>query len=91
MIGPLDSDRKKNTGKCTCITSYAVLGMCNKVQHYVHLLFALILNLVNQIIEMHSRSPNYFEKGSIMLIFRPLEVEGKGITGFIDWEPESIK
>ena len=50
-----------------------------------------VLNLVNQIIEMHSRSPNYFKEGSIMLIFRPLEVEGKGITGFIDWEPESIK
>ena len=55
------------------------------------MLLALVLNLVNQVIEMHSRSPHYFEKGSIMLIFRPLEVEGKKITGFIDWEPESIK
>ena len=47
--------------------------------------------LVNQIIEMHSRSSNYFEKGSIMLIFRPLEVEGKEVTGFVDWKPESRK
>ena len=55
------------------------------------MLMALTLNLVNQIIEMHSRSPWYFEKGSIMLIFRPLEVEGREITGFIDWKPESIR
>ena len=55
------------------------------------MLLALTLNLVNQIIEMHSRSPCYFEKGSIMLIFRPLEVERRETTGFVDWEPESIK
>ena len=57
--------------------------------YYMHA--TLILNVVNQIIEMHSRSPHYFEKGSVMLVFRPLEVEGKKITGFVDWKPESIE
>ena len=57
----------------------------------VCILLASILNLVNQIIEMHSRSPYYFEEGSIMLIFRPLEVEGRKVTGFVDWKPESTE
>ena len=75
VVGPLDSDRKSNTGKL-------ITGM--------HLL-ASVLNLVNQIIEMHSRSPYYFEEGSIMLIFRPLEVEGRKVTDFVDWKPESTE
>ena len=45
---------------------------------------------VNQIIEMHSRARMYFEDGSVMLIVRPLEVEGKSVSGtFLEWKPES--
>lgn len=45
---------------------------------------------VNQIIEMHSRAQLYFEDGSVMLIVRPLEVEGKNVSGiFLEWKPES--
>ena len=46
--------------------------------------------VVNQIIEMHSRARLYFEDGSVMLIVRPLEVEGKNVSGtFLEWKPES--
>lgn len=45
---------------------------------------------VNQIIEMHSRADRYFEDGSVMLTVRPLEVQGKNISGtFLEWKPES--
>lgn len=48
--------------------------------------------IVNQIIEMHSRANKYFEDGSVMLILRPLEVQGKDISKiFFEWEPESSK
>ena len=41
---------------------------------------------------MHSRACKYFEEGSVMVILRPLEVQGKDISkSFIEWEPESTK
>lgn len=47
---------------------------------------------VNQIIEMHSRAGIYFTDGSVMLILRPLEVQGKNVSdNFLKWEPESKK
>ncbi|XP_065916011.1 uncharacterized protein [Dysidea avara] len=50
------------------------------------------VSTVNQIIEIHSRSNKYFVKGSIMIIFQPLEVEGKDISNsFANWTPESIE
>ena len=80
VVGPLDNDHKKNTGKLSCITVYAsCYWQC------------LTLNLVNQIIEMLSRSGKFFVEGSIMLIFRPLEVEGRKVNDFVDWEPESTE
>ena len=54
------------------------------------LLIMTAIITVNQIIEMHSRARMYFEDGSVMLIVRPLEVEGKSVSGtFLEWKPES--
>ena len=54
------------------------------------LLIMIAIITVNQIIEMHSRARMYFEDGSVMLIVRPLEVEGKSVLGtFLEWKPES--
>ena len=45
---------------------------------------------VNQIIEMCSRARMYFADGSVMLIVRPLEVQGVSVSDtFLAWEPES--
>ena len=75
VIGPLDNEHKKNTGLLST-------HVCSIFKHTTFL-------VVNQTIEMHSRSPHYFENGSIMLIFQPVEVEGKKPSGFFDWEPQS--
>ena len=54
------------------------------------LLIMTAIITVNQIIEMHSRARMYFEDGSVMLIVRPLEVQGVSVSGtFLAWEPES--
>ena len=56
---------------------------------YLLLIVATII-AVNQIIEIHSRACVQFEDGTIMLIVRPLEVEGKSVSGtFLEWKPES--
>ena len=56
---------------------------------YIHIIIINII-AVNQIIELNSRSDIYFEDGSVMQILRPLEVQGKDISGnFKEWKPES--
>ena len=48
--------------------------------------------LVNQIVEMHSRSDRFFIQGAVMLIVKPIAVENVDISGhFDDWKPESSK
>lgn len=46
---------------------------------------------VNQIIEMYSRTSLFFKDGCVMLILRPLEVQGKSFPEgtFLEYEPES--
>ena len=48
--------------------------------------------LVNQIVEMHSRSSHFFIQGAVMLIIKPIAVENVDISGYFnDWKPESSK
>ena len=41
---------------------------------------------------MHSQACKYFKEGSVMVVLRPLEVQGEDISkNFIEWEPELTK
>ena len=52
----------------------------------------MIFYLVNQIVEMHSRSHHFFVQGAVMLIIKPIAVETVDISHhFNDWKPESSK
>lgn len=52
-----------------------------------------MLILVNQIVEMHSRSNNFFIQDAVMLVIKPIAVENVDISDAFkyDWKPESSK
>ena len=48
--------------------------------------------LVNHIVEMYSRSNQFFIQYAVMLIIKPIAVDNVDISHhFIDWNPEALK